>query len=436
MKERISRRGLLGGAAALGFGFRAQESDKLAVLGGAPVRKGGFPGWPEIRENDERGWMDVLRSRRWFRFDGDRVSKFEKAWAEKLGAKYCLATTSGTTALVTALRGLAVGPGDEVVIPPYTFIATANAALLNHALPVFADSDLETFQIDPKRAESVVNGNTACLLPVHIGGSAADMDAFMALGKKLSLPVLEDACQAHLGEWRGKKLSTVGDLGCFSFQGSKNLNSGEGGAVVTNRPDLLEKCWAFHNQGFPASGSTHVKPGIGCNLRMTEFQAALLVEQLARLEDQAKTRDQNAAYLTSMLKEIPGIYPARLYEGCTRSAYHLYMFRYDKSRFADVPRARFMEALRAEGAPASGGYSTLNKQEFLKNAFETKGFKKIYGPRRLKRWDEQNQCPVNDRLCTEAVWFTQTMLLAPRRDMELIAESIRKIQKNAAALRV
>src|SRR5687768_14157016 len=151
MAESISRRGLLGGAAGLGFGFRKQESEKLAVLGGTPVRKGGWPGWPEVRDNDERGWMNVLCGKRWFRFDGDNVRKFEAAWAEKLGAKHCLATTSGTTALVTALRALGVGPGDEVVIPPYTFIATANAVLLQYALPIFADSDVETFQMDPRK---------------------------------------------------------------------------------------------------------------------------------------------------------------------------------------------------------------------------------------------------------------------------------------------
>ena len=435
MAESISRRGLLGGAAGLGFGFSSQESEKLAVLGGAPVRKGAWPGWPEVRENDERGWMNVLRGKRWFRFEGEYVRKFEAAFAEKLGAKYCLATTSGTTALVTAVRGLGIGPGDEVIISPYTFIATANAVLLQYALPIFADSDIETSQIDAKKAESAITKETACLLPVHIGGAAADMDAFVSLGKKHGIPVLEDACQAHLGEWRGKKLATIGDAGCFSFQASKNLNSGEGGAVMTNRPDLLEKCWAFHDQGFVRSGMGSIQPVTGCNLRMTEFQGALLLEQMTRLEEQSRTREQNAAYLTKMLAEIPGIHPAKMYEGCTRNAYHMYMLRYDPSGFAGVPRARFLEALRAEGIPGYRGYTTLNKQAFLKNTLATDGFRKIYGPKRLKEWEERNQCPVNDRLCEEAVWFTQTMLLGPRSDMDQIAEAIRKIQRKAAALR-
>jgi dTDP-4-amino-4,6-dideoxygalactose transaminase len=437
MADHVTRRSLVGASAlaALGIGFKRQESDKPAILGGAPVKKGGFPGWPEVKENDERGWMNVLRSRRWFRLEGDSVRKFEAAWAEKLGAKYCLATTSGTTALVTALRALGIGPGDEVIVPPYTFIATVNAVLLQHALPIFADSDLETFQLDPRKAESAITSETACLLPVHIGGAAADMDAFIALGRKRNLPVLEDACQAHLGEWRGKKLSAVGDIGCFSFQASKNLNSGEGGAVITSRPDLLEKAWAFHNQGFPAAGATHVVPACGANLRMTEFQGALLLEQMTRVDEQSRIREQNAAYLTRMLSEIPGISPARMYEGCTRNAYHLYMFRYDSSKFAGVPRARFLEALRAEGVPASGGYSPLNKQAFLKNTFASKGFQKIYGSRKLRDWEDRNQCPVNDRLCQEAVWFSQTMLLGPRSDMDLIAEAIRKLHRHAASVR-
>jgi dTDP-4-amino-4,6-dideoxygalactose transaminase len=173
---------------------------------------------------------------------------------------------------------------------------------------------------------------------------------------------------------------------------------------------------------------------VGGNLRMTEFQGALLVEQLKRLEEQAKVRDENAKYLTEQLREIPGISPARMYEGCTRNAYHLYMFRYNPKEFANAPRARFLQALQAEGVPCSGGYTRLNQQAFLKNVLESRPFKAVYSPRRIAEWHERNRCPVNDRLCEEAVWLTQTMLLGTRSDMDQIAEAVRKIRKQASAL--
>ena len=168
---------------------------------------------------------------------------------------------------------------------------------------------------------------------------------------------------------------------------------------------------------------------------MTEFQAALLMTQMTRIEEQSRQRDENAAYLTKLLSEIPGISPQRLHDGCTRNAWHLYMFRYDPEAFAGLERSKFLKALNAEGVPCSGGYTPLNKEPFLLSLLETKPWLRIYGEKRLREWRERNECPVNDRLCKEAVWFTQTMLLAGRNDMEQIAGAIRKIQSHAASLR-
>jgi dTDP-4-amino-4,6-dideoxygalactose transaminase len=167
---------------------------------------------------------------------------------------------------------------------------------------------------------------------------------------------------------------------------------------------------------------------------MTEFQAALLLAQMTRLEEQSRTREQNAAYLTGVLKQIPGISPARMYEGCTRNAYHLYMFRYDPAAFSGLPRAAFLKALAAEGIPASSGYSPLNKEPFIYAALSRPGLQAAYSKARLEAWREQNRCPQNERLCSEAVWLTQTMLLGPRTDMDDIAEGIRKVQAQAAQL--
>ena len=444
MANKMTRRNFLGTVAAAGAAagsIPARPLDqKPALLGGPAVRTEAFPSWPKFDSREEQALMEVLRGGKWYRGNGQNVNNFEQAYARMMGAKHCLATANGTSALHTSLAALEVGPGDEVIVPPYTFIATVNVVLARYALPVFVDTDPETFQIDARKLEAAITDRTVAILPVHLGSGAEDLDAILAVARKRKLPVIEDACQSHLAEWRGRRVGTFGTTGCFSFQASKNLNCGEGGAILTGDEDLLEKCFAFHNnsRGRKTTGYDCSYAGSGLNLRLTEFQGALLTAQMTRLEAQAKLREQNAQRLTKLLGEIPGILPARMPEGCTRNAYHLYMFRYRKEQFAGLPRADFLKALRAEGVPASGGYAPLNKEPFLKNAFQSRGYQAIFGTEgakeRLARWEERNQCPANDRLCEEAVWFTQNMLLGARREMEQIAEAVRKIRAHAGEL--
>jgi dTDP-4-amino-4,6-dideoxygalactose transaminase len=430
----MERRDFLAMSAAAA-GTAAAATDKPAILGGDPVRRTAFPSWPVFDQAEERDLLAVLRSAHWNR--GKAVDAFEGRYAKTLGAGGCLATSNGTSALLTALNVLGIGAGDEVIVPPYTFVATVNVVLQLHAMPVFVDTDVSTFQIDAKKIEAAITPRTRAIIPVHLGGSAADIDTVLAVAKKRSVPVIEDACQAHLAEWRGRKVGTYGTMGCFSFQASKNLNSGEGGAVVCNDTALLERCYAFHNNSRPRRGSPidfSYGGNRGLNLRLTDFQAALLLAQMNRLEEQSRRREQNAAHLTKLLGDIPGIKPAAMYEGCTRNAYHLYMFRYDASAFAGLTRAMFLKALRAEGVPASGGYTPLNKEPFLKNTLASRGYKKIYPAKELSDWVARNECPANDRLCNEAVWLTQTMLLGERSDMDQIAAAVEKIRRHAGAI--
>jgi perosamine synthetase len=448
-KGRVSRRSFLGTVMAAGTLTRGSSAragvrpprqsspggtaaNTPALLGGTPVRRTPFPSWPVADAREEEALVRVIRSGRWNR--GDNVAAFESAYASLTGARHCLATANGTSALITSLGALGIGPGDEVIVPPYTFVATINAVLLMRALPVFVDTDIDTFQIDAKKIEAALTGKTRLILPVHLGGSVADLDTILDLGRRRGVTVVEDACQAHLAEWRGRKVGTYGKTGCFSFQASKNLNSGEGGAVLTDDEALLETCYRFHNNSRSRrnTGDDFSYRNIGANLRLTEFQAALLNAQMTRLDTQARTRDANGSHLTKLLQQIPGIAPARMYDGCTRNAYHLYMFRYDASQFSGLPRAAFIKALGAEGIPALSGYSPLNKEPFLDDAFA--GFGSIYSKARMDAWRAQNRCPHNDRLCTEAVWLVQTMLLGPKQDMEDIAEAIRKVQATSAQL--
>ncbi len=432
----MKRRDFVAAAAAAPVAASAANG-KLAILGGAPVRNAAFPSWPVIDKIEEDKLLAVLKSKKWNRLNGDAVATFEKDYANLLGARHVLATANGTSALFTSLNAIGVGPGDEVIVPPYTFVATVNVVLLNYALPVFADTDIETFQVDPRKIAAHITDRTAAIVPVHMAGGAADLDAILDAAKSRNVPVIEDACQAHLAEWRGRKLGTLGAAGCYSFQASKNLNSGEGGAVVTNDTGLYERAHSFHNNGraFRTKGDGFSYYSGGANLRLTEFQGALLNAQMTRVEAQSKRRDENAKYLSSMLEKIPGIKPVKNYEGCTRSAWHLFMLRYEASGFAGVPRDKFLKALSAEGIRASSGYSPLNKEPFIKNALESKGYKRIYPEKLLREWAERNACPKNDQLCEQGVWFTQNTLLGSRSDMEQIAEAIAKVQRQAGDLR-
>jgi perosamine synthetase len=440
MEQPISRRIFLAGAPLAASAMAADSStdpaSKPAIMGGPKAHSGPFPAWPVYDQTEERALLDTLHSGKWNRGTGKNVGKFEEGYAQLTGAKYCLATANGTAALFTSLNALGVEPGDEVLVPPYTFIATINVVLRQYALPVFVDTDLETFQMDARKVEAAISPRTRAMIPVHLGGSSCDLDLLLTIAAKHKIPLIEDACQAHLGEWKGRKVGTYGQAGCFSFQASKNLNSGEGGAILCNDEDLRERCYAFHNNGsgLKPIGANFTYSSSGVNLRMTEFQGALLLAQMSRIEAQAQTRTENAHYLTSMLKEIPGIAPARMYDGCTRNAYHLYMFRYDKTHFNNAPRAVFLKALAAEGIPASSGYTPLNKQPFLKDALASRAYKRLFPEKVLSEWEERTQCPVNDRLCEEAVWFTQNLLLAPRSAMDQIAGAVRKIHASASSL--
>ena len=441
MKQNLNRRKFIGITAAGAaitlvnpqFAW-AQDTKKPAILGGSKAYTTGFSSWPLYDDREEKALLSVLKSGNWGRLNGPVMAEFEKGYAALNGASHCLGVSSGTAALTTILGAMDIGPGDEVIIPVYTFIATYNVVVMNYALPILVDTDIETFQIDAQKAEAAVTAQTKAIMPVHIGGSPADIDAFMRIGKQKNIPIVEDACQAHLAQWNGKKVGNFGLAGAFSFQSSKNLNCAEGGAIITNSAEFATACYTFHNQG---QGGTTTSYGTGTgtratNLRLTEFQGNLLLAQMSRLEDQANRRSANANYLTQLLADIPGIKPAKLYKGTDQSAYHLYMFRYLKEHFAGLSREKFIEALGAEGIPCAIGYGQMNKDTYVTGLAKNPHYLKIYGEKTMKEWLERNQCPQNDKLTGEqSLWFFQTMLLGTRENMEQIAEAIRKIQKYA-----
>ena len=411
---------------------------ELAVKGGNPVRTKGWLKWPVWNSDAEKPMISVLRSGNWYRGNGTKGNEFEKKYADLIGTKRVIATASGTAALETALHVMDVDAGDEVITSPYTFIATYNVIFNQKALPVFADTDQETFTMNPSKIEGLITEHTKAILPVHILGLPADMNRINAIAKKNDLVVIEDACQAWLAEYEGKKCGTLGDIGCFSFQNSKHIPSGEGGAIVGNDDAIMDLCHSYHNCG-RAFGKTMSEfrgyPFRGGNKRMTEFQSVILISQMERAISDADKRLENALYLDSKLKEIPGIIPYKLAEGATRSAYHLYPFRYKKEHFDDLPRKKFLAALSAEGIPCSGGYGQQYFDGLIEEALNSRGYKRLFSEQRLNRYREElRNLPDNDQLTREAVWFSQRMLLADRKDMDDIIHAVQKVYENRKQL--
>lgn len=409
-----------------------------AILGGKPaISSPGWPGWPVWNpETDEKLLIEVMRSGIWSR--SHVVDEFEKEWAKTIGAKRALAVVNGTNALNTSLAQLGIGWGDEVIVTPYTFIASVSCILFNGAIPVFVDVDPETFQMDPEKIEAKITSRTKAILPVHILGLPSDMEHIMAIAEKHNLLVVEDACQGWLAEINHKKVGTFGKTGCFSFQNSKNMPMGEGGAIVSDDEELIDRCYSYHNYGNPYGTNVgDVGSGtlmLGTKLRITEYQAAIGLAQLKRLEEQTNLRNVNAVNLTSLLKGIPGISPAKLYKNVTKAAFHLYPFLYDKEEFNGLSREGFIKALQAEGVPCSGGYRELNKMPYLENTFNSQLFRKFYSEKELNydKYASENQCPLNEKLCTEqAVWIPQNVLLGTKADMQNIADAVEKVHQNA-----
>ena len=444
MSTRNTRREFLGLAAAAVTGanllpkrvFAQSAADKPALLGGTPVHTGGWPQWPEWRQSWEPSILQVLRSGRWYRGTGEQVQQFEAAYAKLLGAKRCLATASGTTALIVGMHALDVDAGDEVIVSPFTFIASYNAILINKALPVLADTDPATLTIDPASIESRITDRTRAIMPVHIYGMPCDMDPILSVAGKHRLPVIEDACQAWLADYKGRMCGTIGELGCFSFQNSKHLPSGEGGAITGRSDDLIDRCGSFHDCGRPYGSFKGARPNFtrGGNFRMQHVQAAMLVQQLDKLVQDTARRRENADRLTESLKEIPGIEPPRL-PGNSRAVWHLYPFRYDAEKFQGLPRDKFIRAMRAEGIPCSTGYQEQYFDGLLDEAIDSRGYKRLFSAARLKAYrDSFQELKGNRQVCETTVAMTQNLLLAGAADIDHIGAAIRKIQAHAAEL--
>ncbi|MEO8475307.1 MAG: DegT/DnrJ/EryC1/StrS family aminotransferase [Chryseolinea sp.] len=396
----------------------------LALYGGAKTVSKSFT-WPVFDENDIEAIANVARSGAWGNPDcKGLVEKFEKEFADFCGSKYAITCVNGSVAIRLALIAAGVRPGDEVIIPPYTFIATATAVVEANCVPVFVDIENDTYNLDPKLIARAITSRTKAIIPVHFAGQACAMDEIMGIARKHNLVVIEDTAHAHGGEYKGKKLGSIGDAGCFSFQSSKNLNSGEGGLIVTDNEKLYDMMNSLRNVGRVKGGQWYEHHYLGCNYRITQFQATLLSTQLERLEEQTNRRNENGLYLSSLLSSIKGISPLTRGHGETLHTYHLYIFRYNKAAFNGLSKKEFAETLAAEGVPAFMGYP---KPIYKQPVFSEKNFMCYAIPDEVDYRDVS--CPVAERACyEEGIWILQHAMLGTRQDMEQFAEAIIKIQ--------
>ena len=414
------------------YGNVVKKAGKLAILGGEPVRKNKqWQAWPFWDERVVDSVMKTTKSRIWCRIQSKSgtVPTFEKEFAHLTGAKHCVLTWSGTQALHTAVEALGIGAGDEVITSPYTDPGTISSILTARALPVLADLDTESYQLDPDDVERKITENTRAIMPVHMMGQPCDMTRIMQIAKKHNLKVIEDAAQAHMAEYKGKKLGTIGDLGCFSFQSSKTIACGEGGAITGNDEELMDKCYTVHNHGTSRRGLTEVA---GPKYRMNEFEGAVLLGQWDGIQERFKHRNANAAHLTYRLKDVPGIVPQKLYEGTTSGSFYLYAMTYKKEHFNNADRSKFFKALAAEGVGLSPYIPKgLHKEPWIENILKTKVYKKMYSARRLREYRQQIDCPNCDKVCREmAMLWASGPLLGTKKDMDEVADAIEKVYEN------
>src|ERR1700686_975711 len=411
---------------------------KLEITGGKPVRKKRFDPWPIFNDKERKALKDVLESHNWGGqpFPGKHADAFGKKFAEFHTAKYGQCVNTGTVAIQAALKAIDIRPGDEVIVPAYTWEGTVGPVLLVNAVPVFVDVDPDTYCLDAKLIEQAITPKTKGLLPVHLGMRFADLDEIMRIAAKHKLKVIEDCAHAHGGMWRDKGAGSTGDLGAFSFQSSKLITSGEGGAVITNNLDYPDGVGTDLKTGRASVTDKFHHRIIGFNYRLGEFQAAVLGVQLERLPDQAKVRQTNMGYFETRLRNTRGIGLLKPEPRITRLAPYGYVLKYFADQVKDIPRAGFVAALQQEGIPCDGlFYEPVYKSSlFPVNSADFPALS--WGRTTPLDLRTMYRCPVSERAAYhEAIWFSHHLFLGGKSDIDSIAEGIFKVLDNIEELR-
>jgi len=405
---------------------------ELALNGGTRTKRKAFPVWPQYDQRERKALDEVLESRIWWRTPGTRTLQFEKEFAEFHGAKHGIAVTNGTAALEVTLSGLGIGPGDEVIVPDFTFVATASAVLYAGALPVTVDVSRETYCIDPGLAEAAITPRTKAIIAVHMGGHPADLDALGALARRKGIALVEDSAHAHATEWNGRRVGTNGTAGTFSFQSGKLMTAGEGGIIVTNDDAFERRARSVHDCGRMPDEWFYSHYINGSNYRLSEWQGAVLSAQLTRLDEQTQRRHKNARLLDKLLSAVPGLTPQKLDSRCTRNGQYAYIVHVDSKEFAGATTERLIQAIVAEGIPNQASYPPVHALDVFKTGEYRK---RLSGTQATEAHAFlQAEYPNTRRGAWETIWIPQPALLGDEEDMEEIASAWRKVRKFAKEL--
>ncbi|MGE3168427.1 MAG: DegT/DnrJ/EryC1/StrS family aminotransferase [Pyrinomonadaceae bacterium] len=382
----------------------------LAIHGGEPVTNRGFADFPAYDGSEYEALREVLESGIWGGYN-PKVPEFEERFAKFQHARFGISAANGTVTLETALTACGIGSGDEVIVPPISFVATATAVLRVGARPVFADIDADTLNIDPAKVRESVTDRTRALIPVHFAGQPADMDELLSIAEERQLRVIEDCAHAHGASWNGKMAGSLGDFGSFSFQASKNLTAGEGGFLTTNDEELAEAARSICNQGRRTGGEWYEHFRLGTNLRITGWQAAILLCQLSRLPAQLETRAQSAELLNERLSEMKSISIPVVDERVTGHSFYLYPIRLGTELLECTTKNTFVNALNAEGIPCSAGYP----HPLYKNPV----FHQLVDP--------STECPEAEQMCRDTFWFSHEVMLAGSECIDDVVSAIEKV---------
>jgi dTDP-4-amino-4,6-dideoxygalactose transaminase len=413
---------------------------KLAMLGGEKAAAGlaeSRPTWPPFDGTDLAVVTEAMRSGPWCRISGEEGggegALFERQFADYHDTKHGLVVANGTVAIELGLRACGVRPGDEVIVPALTFIASASAIACVGAVPIFVDSDPNTLQLDVKGVEAAITKRTTAVVAVHYGGYPVDLDALVPLCKKRKLLLIEDCAHAQGSQWRGQGVGSFGQMGCFSLQESKAITSGEGGIVMTNDDETAERALLLRNIGRSDRGYGHV--ALASNLRLPGVCQALLWSAFRHLPPQVERKDANGRALAEALRQVGGLEPLKADERVTRRGYYFMVLKYQAEQFGGLPRDKFTAALRAEGVPGLGhayGIPLYRNDCFRKGEIERLLPPKRLGP--LPDYDALN-LPVVEKFCAEQqITMSHQMLLAPQRHLLKIADAVAKIKEHAAEL--
>lgn len=411
---------------------------ELAIFGGPKTRTEAYPAWPVWDQRDIDAVTEVIKSGRWggYPFPGPKTAELAKKFSELQGGGYAVPMINGTVTMEVALRAAGIGWGDEVIVPAYSFQATASAPMCAGAIPIIVDVDRNTYCLDAKAAEQAITSKTRAIIPVHLGSNMADMDAIMALADKYNLIVVEDCAHAHGAKWNGRGAGTIGHFGSFSLQSSKTLTSGEGGILLCKSAEHSALAASIIDCGRPHAlgGGADDANGLamqGGNFRMSELQSAMALVGIERFSGQAKQREEMAAYMDESLSEIKGVRVLKRDGRHTTRSFYRYIFAIDPAEFG-VEHGVLCSALDAEGVDCWTGYAAMHNYDL----FQPQRSKLAVPNAFPEYFDFKNMnLPEATRACEhEAVWLDEAIFREGPKGVDDAIAAIKKIQKNADEL--